>query len=78
MPIYVDNPHVLAFGIGRRGDTQEVLIFNAGICSHTISLPEGQWGICVNADTAGTEVLEVVSNQVTVDAISACMLVRTK
>ena len=77
-PIHLDNPHAVAFGIGRIGDTQEILIFNAGLRAQEVALPQGKWGICVNADTAGTAVLEEVANTVTVEPVSACMLVRVK
>lgn len=77
-PIHLDNPHCVAFGIGSLGDTQEVMIFNSGIHSETVRLPEGKWGICVNAEKAGTEVLAEAEQAVTVEPISAMMLVRLK
>lgn len=77
-PIRLDNPHCVAFGIGSLGDTQEIMIFNAGVCSETFCLPEGKWGVCVNADNAGTEILAEVVHTVSVEPISAMMLVRLK
>ena len=75
-PIRLKNPHAVAFGIGGPSDQQIITVFNAGIHSETIDLPAGKWGICVNAENAGTNILATVEKQVTVEAISPLILVK--
>ena len=41
-----------------------------------MTLPEGQWHICVNAEDAGTASLGTAEGQVTVESISAMVLVK--
>ena len=53
-----------------------IAIFNAGIHSQTVTLPAGKWGICINADKAGTEALAQVEGTVSVEAISPMVLVK--
>ena len=52
------------------------IVFNPNTSAKEITLPEGEWNICINAEDAGTESLGVVSGTVTVDAISALVLVQ--
>ena len=40
------------------------------------ALPEGQWNICVNAQEAGTASLGTAAGEVTVESISAMVLVK--
>ena len=59
-----------------------VVIFNATTSSKTVNLTSagvesGEWKVCINAENAGTEVLDTVTGgQVTVDPISAMVLVK--
>ena len=53
-----------------------VVIFNPRSSATTVTLPEGQWEIYVNAEDAGTAVLGTAEGTVTVDAISAMVLVQ--
>ena len=51
------------------------LAFNPNDKTTTIALPEGSWSVCVKGTKAGTEALETVSGSITVDPISAMILV---
>jgi pullulanase len=62
---------------GANGDESSlVVIFNPRSSATTVTLPEGEWNICVNAQQAGTKVLGTVQGEVTVDPISAMVLVQ--
>lgn len=52
------------------------IVFNPNAESKVITLPEGKWNVYINGEAAGTEVLETVNGTVTVDAISAMVLVQ--
>ena len=52
------------------------VIFNANSSARNVELPEGDWDVCVNGTKAGTEVIETVSGTVSVDGISALILVQ--
>ena len=52
------------------------VIFNPAAEGQTVTLPEGSWDICVNADDAGTEILATAEGSVTVEPISAMVLVQ--
>ena len=71
--------NVVGFKIkgGFEGDVNGTmyLVFNANTTSQTIELPEGEWDVYVNAEKAGTEVLETVSGTATVEPISALILI---
>ena len=53
-----------------------LVYFNPNPEATQITLPEGEWNVYINGEKAGTEVLEKVSGTVTVDAISAMVLVQ--
>ena len=62
---------------GANGENNEIVaIFNPRSAETVVTLPEGVWNICVNAEDSGTEVLGTAEGTVTVDAISACVLVK--
>ena len=71
--------NVNAFHI-KGGDVDDDLfvIFNPRKEATTITLPEGKWDICIDGTHAGTTVLRSVKGSVTVDAISAMVLVQSK
>ncbi len=75
-PLHVDNPHVVAFGIGSRYEHQMISIFNSSIAPIDLNLPAGKWGVVVNADRAGTEAFEVHESRIHVEGISAMILVK--
>ena len=64
---------------GVNGEESEglVVIFNPNIEATTVPLPEGNWDIYINDEAAGTEVLGSASGQVTVNPISAMVLVKS-
>ena len=65
-------------GTGIEGETAEsiVAIYNANAEATTVTLPEGEWHICVNKDDAGIYSLGTASGSVTVDGVSAMILVK--
>lgn len=72
---------VLGFQINAsavEGETAESMLvfFNPNTEATEITLPEGKWNVYINGEDAGTEVLTTVSGTVTVDAISAMVLVQ--
>lgn len=68
----------MKFKGGVEGETAGLMyvIFNANTTSKTIDLPEGDWDVYVNAESAGIEVLETISGTATIEAISAMILVQ--
>ena len=74
----LDN-NVAAFRIngGVNGEESKGLfvIFNPNETQTTVTLPEGTWAIYINAEEAGTTPLGTVQGEVTVDAISAMVLI---
>lgn len=75
-PLRVDNPHVVAFGIGSKGEHQMLSIFNSDNQDIELNLPEGKWGLVVNAHKAGVEPMEVLERKISVERISAAILVK--
>ena len=72
---------VLGFQINAgavEGETADSILvyFNPNAEATEITLPEGKWNVYINGEDAGTEVLAKVSGTVTVDAISAMVLVQ--
>ena len=62
---------------GANGEENEIVaIFNPRSSETTVKLPEGEWNIFVNADDAGTVSLGKVRDEVTVESISAMVLVK--
>lgn len=78
------DKNVVAFDIDGSqidGESAEELfiIFNANNLEKTVEIPEGTWNVCVNGSDAGVETIETVSGgKVTVDAISAMVLVKSE
>ena len=80
-PVEGLDANVVAFDIqgGKNGETADELfiIFNANETDTTVSLPEGSWNVYVNAEKAGTEILDTISGgSATVAPVSALILVR--
>ncbi|MCI8562110.1 MAG: type I pullulanase [Lachnospiraceae bacterium] len=76
------DKNVVALDIkgGINGETADELfvIFNANTSSTTVSLPDGEWSVCINDKAAGTDALKKIKNgKATVAPISAMALVRT-
>ena len=76
-PIHCQEPHVAAFHIDD-GDQEILAIFNADTQPVTKHLPAGRWNVNIQGNRAGTEVLEVRKDTVTVEPISATVLTRKK
>ena len=76
------DENVLAFRIngGVNGETSDgiFVIFNPNRAETSVTLPDGTWDVCVNADHAGTDTLTTVSGSVSVEPISAMVLVKKK
>lgn len=54
-------------------------IFNPNQTAVEISLPEGVWGVCINAERAGTDPVETITGgKVNVEPISATVLVKLR
>ena len=74
------DANVTAFNIkgGVNGETADALfvIFNPNAESTEVTLPEGSWNIYINSGDAGTEILGTASGTVTVNPISAMVLVQ--
>ena len=76
----IAEPNVTAFHVtgGIEGETAEAMyiVFNPNNEAKEITLPEGEWHVCINAEDAGNVSLGKVSGTVTVDAISPLVLVQ--
>ncbi len=70
-----DNVIAILNNGGNGEDAQILTIINAGTTEADIKLPEGYWEIYVNGTTAGTEVLAVTQDMVSVEATSAMILI---
>ncbi|MBQ9166037.1 MAG: type I pullulanase [Oscillospiraceae bacterium] len=57
-------------------DNDLVVVFNPRTEATTVALPEGEWTIYINGEDAGTEALGTAQGEVSVDAISAMVLVK--
>lgn len=78
--IDVPDSNVVAYTIDNspNGETAQSLlvVYNANKESVSVPLPEGDWDIYVNGETAGTEVIDTVSGTVNVNGISAMVLTK--
>ena len=62
---------------GANGEANEIVaIFNPRNAATTVELPEGIWNIYVSGNKSGTEVLGTAEGSVTVDSVTACVLVK--
>ena len=72
--------NVVAFqlkgGVNNEASDGIFIIFNPNTTETSVTLPDGAWDVCVNADTAGTEAITTVSGTATVEPISAMVLVK--
>ena len=73
------DANVTAFYIDGEANGEEAealfVIFNPNAEATTVALPEGEWNIYINGEEAGTEVLGTATGEVTVEGISAMVLV---
>lgn len=74
------DENVVAYTISNNAndDTAEkiTVIYNANNRAIDVALPDGEWDICVNATTAGTVSQGIAQGKVTVEPISAMVLVQ--
>ena len=79
-PVDHDNKRVLVYQIAGsvEGETAEAMyiIFNADAAAADVTLPEGNWNVYVNGQQAGLKVLASVEGTVSVEGISAMVLIR--
>ena len=52
------------------------VIFNPAVDAQTVTLPEGSWDIYINGEDSGTEIIATAEGSVTVEPISAMVLVQ--
>ncbi len=52
------------------------LLFNPNITATKITLPAGNWNVYIDSDTAGTTALRSVSDEISVEPISALVLIK--
>lgn len=75
-----NNSNTLAFQISKGANGEEndmVVIFNAKQEAASITLPEGNWDIYINGEDAGTTALGSVKGTISVDPISAMVLIKS-
>ena len=71
------NVQACRINAGANGEENEIIaIFNPRSNDTVVTLPEGQWDIYINAEDAGTEILSTAEGTVTVESVSACVLVK--
>lgn len=64
-------------GSGANGEESEIIaVFNPRREASAVTLPEGQWNICIDAENAGAVSLGVAEGEVQVAPISAMVLVK--
>ena len=64
-------------GSGANGEENEIIaVFNPRREASAVTLPEGQWNICIDAENAGVASLGVAEGEVQVAPISAMVLVK--
>jgi hypothetical protein len=70
---------VIAYELkGVEGEVSDSIfaVYNASSEATTVTLPEGEWTICVQGDKAGTESLGTATGSITVDGVSTTILVK--
>lgn len=70
------NGFVITGGINDEKADAICVIFNPNPEEAKVTLPEGNWNIYINGEDAGTEKLGTASGEVTVDGITAMVLVQ--
>ena len=74
--------NVMAFSISGSYKAEKskgiYVIYNTNKEAREVSLPTGEWSVYVNGEKAGTEAIEKVKEKVTVEGVSAMILVKEK
>lgn len=63
-------------GVNNEVSDNLLVVYNPNKTETKITLPEGEWKVCVNGEKAGTDVIETVSGELTVSPISCYALVQ--
>lgn len=75
-----EQDNVVAYTIDNspNGEIAEriLVVYNGNKEATQLTLPEGTWNVCINGKKAGTEVLETANGSISVDGISAMVLVQ--
>lgn len=76
----VAEKNVVAYTIANSPNDEKakniLVAYNGNEEAVELTLPDGKWNVYINGEKAGTEVLDTVSGTVTVDGISAVVLVQ--
>ena len=74
----VDNVVAYTIENSPNGERAEkiMVVYNGNSTAEEVALPDGTWDVCINGQTAGTEVIETVEGSISVDGISALVLVQ--
>ena len=75
-PLDLHNDYAVAYHIDGKNAEDMLLIFNANQHPIEVALPAGSWNICVNGQQAGVTNLGTVKKSVTVNGISAMVLIK--
>lgn len=71
---------VIAYTIDgtKAGDStkQILVIFNPNQKAEDITLPEGDWKVCINREKAGTDTISNVSGKISAEPVSCTVLVK--
>ena len=75
-----DAQNVLAYELSGEAEGEVadgiIVVFNPSADVAEVTLPEGEWQVCVNKEAAGTEVLSTATGSVEVDGVSCMVLVK--
>jgi len=75
-PIPCNDPHVVAFRIRGKENSQIISVFNASFSTVEFPLPAGKWNIFVNGCRAGTHPLAAAEGRTFVEPLAALILVK--
>ncbi len=80
VPVECSHPQVCAYQLSGnvQGEPSDGIFvaFNAAATAETVTLPKGKWQICVFDEAAGTDVLGIAEDYVTIPPISAIVLIK--
>lgn len=76
----LEEKNVVAYTIANKPNGESakniLVAYNGNEEAVDITLPEGKWNVYINGEKAGTEVLDTVEGSISVDGISAVVLVQ--
>ena len=75
--VETDQKQLVAYTIDDKESKESIYVaYNAADEERVLTLPEGKWHVYVQGNTAGTQVLDTVSEKVTISPISAVVMVK--